>query len=436
MKKPIFGSKDIYKGLSLNPLSQSSKSVRLIRLHRTRMDRISCHLEVHSISECPPFIALSYTWGDANSTRTIQVQGQRYKIRENLWYALQGILNHWDLAKKSRHSNESLAEMYPEITNIFEHLKDETSQNLFESGPLIWVDQICINQKSIRERNHQVKMMKEIYSQAVVVISWLGIEGEGSKDALQYVARERLRLTTFDPDITFEAIEQLCKRPYWTRLWIIQEIIVAKRLLIMSGLQVVLWGEFDRVFSAYSDIIEVRVASTVRELQTLRHFRHQYQGEEDEIGTLDLANILEHCAKCECSDVRDRIFGVCGLLVGTQLSAIEVDYSLTREKLFDCCVRSLAQSSPEELDEHTYYEILIEALELSHEHEMVKRVLKSLEISRHEAERTVVTPKMETPKTVTLIVRTTAYRLFVANPDVDIIDDNDTVREVESSKGE
>jgi len=39
----------------------------------------------------------------------------------------------------------------------------------------IWIDAICINQQEIKKRNHQVAMMRDIYSKAVAVRVWIDI---------------------------------------------------------------------------------------------------------------------------------------------------------------------------------------------------------------------------------------------------------------------
>lgn len=38
----------------------------------------------------------------------------------------------------------------------------------------LWVDQLCIDQANVFERNHQVGLMSKIFGQAAQVIVWLG----------------------------------------------------------------------------------------------------------------------------------------------------------------------------------------------------------------------------------------------------------------------
>ena len=81
--------------------------------------------------------ALSYVWGDPNVTRPISCGSTQLNVTVNLFAAL--------LAVRSC--------SYPR---------------------LLWVDAICIDQKNIKERDQQVRIMGDIYSQAKQVLIWLG----------------------------------------------------------------------------------------------------------------------------------------------------------------------------------------------------------------------------------------------------------------------
>jgi hypothetical protein len=48
-----------------------------------------------------------------------------------------------------------------------------------DTNRILWVDAICINQKDLNERGHQVGIMRDVYSKATEVLIWLG---EASKD--------------------------------------------------------------------------------------------------------------------------------------------------------------------------------------------------------------------------------------------------------------
>ena len=85
------------------------------------------------------YTALSYTWGNLEKVKSIEVGGKRLKITQNLF----GFLYSWDTSKLERPS-------------------------------LFWIDAICINQTNLIERNYQVGLIKKIYTQAAKVLVWLG----------------------------------------------------------------------------------------------------------------------------------------------------------------------------------------------------------------------------------------------------------------------
>lgn len=82
------------------------------------------------------------------------------------------------------------------------------------SSRTLWIDGIYIKQVDDDERDEQLKQMKEIYENALAVILWLGSAG---------VASERL--------YTWNLLEN----KWWTRIWVVQEMVVARKLEIQSS---------------------------------------------------------------------------------------------------------------------------------------------------------------------------------------------------------
>ena len=119
----------------------------------------------------------------------------------------------------------------------------------------LWVDAKCINQSSLYERVSQVPLMRQIYNQAEMVYIWLG-EAIASTEAgiglLQQACTAIQRLSrdtvnkgqyptlmdmglpqTFDP--SWQAAAEIASRPWFTRVWAIQEIVVARRCMFLCG---------------------------------------------------------------------------------------------------------------------------------------------------------------------------------------------------------
>lgn len=90
---------------------------------------------------------------------------------------------------------------------------------------------IGIDQNSPDEKNHQVRLMAEIYAKADVVIAWLGSPTDSTEVAFDYVQSAASGLT----EAGLYSVEKLCSTRYWTRKWIIQELVTAQSVVLRAG---------------------------------------------------------------------------------------------------------------------------------------------------------------------------------------------------------
>lgn len=120
-------------------LDTGKPSIRLLRLlpDLSSAGLIQCEIWHDTIDA--NYTCLSYVWGSEDNQTDILVNGKPSKCRKNLWDFL-------DIAR---------------------------TRYAFEA-PAFWIDAVCIDQTNIRERNHQVSQMGEIYSRAAAVLAWLG----------------------------------------------------------------------------------------------------------------------------------------------------------------------------------------------------------------------------------------------------------------------
>ena len=127
----------------------AAHAFRLLRLEGTKQDAdaiLRGKLHEADLNEPPSYVALSYTWGQPIFCESIEIDGRRLPITENLWLALRSIRRH-----------------------------------LGPSDPdLVWTDAICINQADAEERAAQVRQMRLIYENSSLV--W-PILGPGRPDA-------------------------------------------------------------------------------------------------------------------------------------------------------------------------------------------------------------------------------------------------------------
>jgi hypothetical protein len=172
----------------------SGDEIRLIEFHGSPDDdNIRCSLVVRRLDDSLVYNALSYCWGDQNSKRAITCNGSHLEVGHNLYMAMRQI----------RRDNRT---------------------------ELLWADALCINQADNAEKATQVKMMRNIYQRAKLVIAWLGEEGN-----MDYLAFQLMDLLNDRFHPSWKALCGFLTRPFFFRVWIIQEILVAKECIFQFG---------------------------------------------------------------------------------------------------------------------------------------------------------------------------------------------------------
>ncbi|KAF2175585.1 HET-domain-containing protein [Zopfia rhizophila CBS 207.26] len=279
------------------------------------------------------FEALSYTWGDPSLVSQIVVNGIVWDVPRNLASALR----------------------------ILRDLPET------KVGMSYWVDALCIDQNNTEEKNSQVKKMKSIYSHARAVIAWLGEEEETDADAIDiinslhrtfFVATERKQGLEFKAE-QWAALARFLKRPYWERLWIIQELAVnhhstlfvigtmfLSREMVLSAMKYckmdaetieqLLRQPCDRPWSHNQAPFIWAKAFRVERLLTMTDEADGEQG---------LRHILQLAITAKASDSRDNVFGLLGLLHPDIALRIQPDYSLSKLLVYSKFAAAIASTT-------------------------------------------------------------------------------------------
>ncbi|KAH8655076.1 heterokaryon incompatibility protein-domain-containing protein [Tricladium varicosporioides] len=306
-------------------------AVRLLRIYQDVAANLICELEVAYISQLPPYEALSYCWGDPSDKIPIKCNGYTgLSITENLHSALLNL----QLPGQSR---------------------------------LLWADAICINQEDTKERSSQVRLMKDIYQLASSVIVWLGgpieVDGNdlwpipplleaaqknlkrnqlpirhGTKDWVRHVLRPDYTTNGDLNDKRWNAIIKslilLLHRPWFLRTWIIQEVALATRAVVICGRHSASWDDF---YCAVSYAIDLDYfSSTLPEmyssLQNIESARRNILQDQYPRPLDLLASFRIFLA----TDPRDKVFGLYSLFSDSDLAVLELqqDYSLDLVQVF------------------------------------------------------------------------------------------------------
>jgi hypothetical protein len=206
--------------------------------------------------------ALSYYWGDRSITRPIMVDGHLVQVTTNLEEALRELRLH-------------------KVTTL-------------------WVDALCINQEDRLEKGLQVTRMALIYSKAIEVFAWLGVEAEDSRKAIRLLRTPVPSTGVFESDT--KAISALFRRPYWKRVWIIQEVCKGDKVQVLCGGDNISWPKLASTFQYIKPLVPPEIIA-------IEDFRQQEITKNRPI----LADALVRSRYFMSTDIRDKIYAVLGL---------------------------------------------------------------------------------------------------------------------------
>ena len=320
------------------PLIPGSKQIRLLILlpttGRGSDDRVRCEI-MHTDWDATKYEALSYAWGNPTLCRRIEIS----------------------------HGDTALFEGFMVTENLYAALK-----SLRRGSPrALWIDAICINQLDNEERGDQVNQMRHIYESAMNVIAWLGNTPKGFRRLL--VASET---PTVWLDMSMEApLRELLQRPWWTRSWVIQEVVLAKYVFFQCGTHRIEWDPFFKLVQQLEQNQnrdqKISNPGTDQMISNARNMMWIREGWMESIDPpLGLLGMAWTFREREVSDVRDRLYALLSLLPPEDV-IISPDYSKSQDQIFgefarawiichkSLLIMNLAQWQPE--NRHAWYPV-------------------------------------------------------------------------------
>jgi hypothetical protein len=267
------------------------------------------------------FVAVSYHWGTSRRRVKIIIDGQSATIPKTAAIAIRN------------------------LSNVTSH-------------PL-WIDALCINQNNLQEKSEQVAMMKEVYSKAVSVLIWLGAARRSTPAAIASIEKiyeqclettDRLKhlhnhLYGTDgspgfkysdaplPTCDWSALRTFYSFPWFGRLWVIQEIGLARSSTMYTTLHAI---DAEKVILAARWMVH-------------RKYARNYDGQEA-LGIESasdmyrpagrpLWNQLRRTHRAVCSKPQDRVYGLLGLLREETASAITASYTRPLVEVYAQAIR-------------------------------------------------------------------------------------------------
>ncbi|KAK7716344.1 hypothetical protein SLS64_003498 [Diaporthe eres] len=313
-------------------------------------DIVRCDMFTCPLRNPPPYIALSYAWGDLSDTRKILMG--RADITIHVSASLESAL------RALRDPRKSI---------------------------LVWADAISINQQDQSEKAEQVRLMTRIYQKADLVAIWLGPRS-GDSDLGMELIREVSNGAAITHEITertpapfseqhFAAAVALFDRDYWHRLWVVQEVFNAQTINVHCGPTTLPWKAFQiasEIFGEKKDMLK-------------RRFNHGYSNDyyqtrlesysqilvhggpgsftgigsradfrdganlSDGVVFQHLLKVMRDCRRKLSSDPKDKVFGILGVLDERIRNEIKVDYGIPVKDVYINVFRTVVEKT-ESLD--------------------------------------------------------------------------------------
>jgi hypothetical protein len=194
-----------------------------------------------------------------------------------------------------------------------------------EVGAWLWIDALCINQNNIRERNHQVAQMKDLYEGASLVIAWLDEATDEDVSAFRALYDDS---RSFDK-WPWEAWYRLFRKPYWKRIWIIQEFVLGEETHIWCGDLRANSADFTRIGKKLDGVHYIQKTLGWR-LLILRDNWRSGNSEERRL-QLSLQKLSTSFATSNSTDSRDLIYGLLGIAEDRHATSYQIvpDYAKT-----------------------------------------------------------------------------------------------------------
>ncbi|KAI8951404.1 HET-domain-containing protein [Xylaria longipes] len=301
------------------PLNIDARQIRLLHLHPDS-GRIRCRLQHVSLEKLEDeYETLSYCWG-LQTTRQVKisVNGLDFLIAANLHAALLR-LRHLD----------------------------------YNRPKTLWIDAICINQSDVIEKSKQVALMGDVYSLCQRVIIWIGEHDalteyafrgltfmasrsktgqkfnyydwkyvQRSKDCDGIVSRNPVSL---DALVSGAAFSALFSRPWFRRVWTIQEIVLPPQAVLVCGKFQIDWDLIAKAESISKTNFDVN-----KHLATMLRFQAWPEDLAD-----DIFFRVIMASHQEATKPRDRIYGLLGIdYLHHNQPIVKIDYEVDDMQIF------------------------------------------------------------------------------------------------------
>ncbi|TRX90259.1 hypothetical protein FHL15_008804 [Xylaria flabelliformis] len=267
-------------------------------------------LHCQPLQSPPPFAAISYTWNE----------------QDRLWYG------EYDACPKPIRINRELALVSDKVANI---LSLALKVYVFLTSDL-------------SEKSEQVSRMGDIYSQATEVLAMIGSPSEATDivlDSANKFAKDPSQ--NFVPAVLAKLLKFI-NGGYWTRAWILQELTMAKSILVCCGTRTAdlrsiaeLGRHLEDIFQSTESLSEMAEYGSYLVTALSGHLKQRVLYSGNDLASLGhgrretLIEVLENSRQYwACADPRDMLYSRLALASDANALVPYPDYTIKVEELY------------------------------------------------------------------------------------------------------
>ena len=203
----------------------------------------------------------------------------------------------------------------------------------------IWADALCIDQNNVSERNQQVKHMGQIYQAASHTIIYLGALTPETEFVLLKARTEQI--ADGEREAVVEVANQedmgILRRPWFTRAWILQELVMSRDPWVQCGTLRVRWRDLCALLLGKNEqsVPREKALQVLQDMDSARS-----RGMES-----SLLDLLVARRGFGAANKRDLVFALLGLTKLDQNFLLElVDYSKSLHEVYTISTVSILRS--------------------------------------------------------------------------------------------
>lgn len=297
-------------------------------------DKLCGILEQHRLGDLTkPYQALSYVWGSPRRREVLHLGEHRVHITRN-------------------------------ADALLRHLRGP------KVGRRVWIDGICINQRDLTERCHQLPMMHAIYTGAESVLIWAGTSDQHTCGVVDFFndleawhitakterqksandtsssvsnaqvdsAGESSSITEHQRD-SFARIRAFVDRPWFHRAWTFQEACLSTRCQLLCGEYTLSWATIvsATLYLSTHGMVSAVFGSSADILVALAHFSAANPSGH----TPYLSILLPLTRRLEATDDRDKVYALLGLADRTGLPPLQPSYTQSTFETYSAAAKAM-----------------------------------------------------------------------------------------------